>query len=199
MQKSRTGFTIIELLVVIVVIALLAAVSIVAYVGIQDRARNTALLSGMDAVEKALQLYATANGSYPKPTDLPGQSGQGNGYYSYACIQPTATGWPARGGLTSSQCWLSAGSQPSYAGYSTVVQQALLSQVSAIPDTSNFITQYDASTSFRGIIYQYFSDPTAALPRGQVVLFYLIKGDQACGRGQKAVIGPMTQCAIVLQ
>lgn len=41
MFKSKSGFTIVELLIVIVVIGTLAAISIVAYNGIQDRARNT--------------------------------------------------------------------------------------------------------------------------------------------------------------
>ena len=38
MRKSVSGFTIIELLVVIVVIAILATISVVAYTGIQERA-----------------------------------------------------------------------------------------------------------------------------------------------------------------
>ncbi|MDB5168192.1 MAG: Fimbrial protein [Candidatus Saccharibacteria bacterium] len=39
MKKKQTGFTIVELLIVIVVIGILAAITIVAYNGIQDRAR----------------------------------------------------------------------------------------------------------------------------------------------------------------
>ena len=38
MRQTKSGFTIVELLIVIVVIAILAAITIVAYNGIQNRA-----------------------------------------------------------------------------------------------------------------------------------------------------------------
>mgnify|MGYP006209457325 CR=1 FL=1 len=49
--QKQTGFTIVELLIVIVVIAILAAVSIVAYNGIQDRAKFTQQVAEVDRVE----------------------------------------------------------------------------------------------------------------------------------------------------
>ena len=46
--KNRyTGFTIVELLIVIVVIAILAAITIVAYTGIQDRAKESNVQSDL--------------------------------------------------------------------------------------------------------------------------------------------------------
>jgi prepilin-type N-terminal cleavage/methylation domain-containing protein len=42
-NKQQSGFTIVELLIVIVVIAILAAITVVAYNGIQDRARNSSI------------------------------------------------------------------------------------------------------------------------------------------------------------
>lgn len=64
-HQKQTGFTIVELLIVIVVIGILAAITIVAYNGVQSRARNTARESGLETIRKALELYYTDNGQYP--------------------------------------------------------------------------------------------------------------------------------------
>jgi prepilin-type N-terminal cleavage/methylation domain-containing protein len=64
--KSRNGFTIVELLIVIVVIAILAAITIVAYNGIQDRAKNTAAQSAVSQAAKRVQQYFVENtDTYP--------------------------------------------------------------------------------------------------------------------------------------
>jgi prepilin-type N-terminal cleavage/methylation domain-containing protein len=65
MRKSTSGFTIVELLIVIVVIAILATISIVAYSGIQQRARNTRIMAAVKSYEKAVLAYVAVNGSYP--------------------------------------------------------------------------------------------------------------------------------------
>lgn len=65
MQKSVRGFTIVELLIVIVVIAILAAISIVAYNGIQQRAQNTTLQSDLANAAKAIELHNAEHGNYP--------------------------------------------------------------------------------------------------------------------------------------
>lgn len=62
-MKSKTGFTIVELLIVIVVIAILAAISVVAYNGIQTRAKATILANDIKAMEKAFNLYKTSSGA----------------------------------------------------------------------------------------------------------------------------------------
>lgn len=63
--KTKTGFTIVELLIVIVVIAILAAISVVAYNGIQTRARNAQVTSGVNTYYKAIESYKAVNSVYP--------------------------------------------------------------------------------------------------------------------------------------
>lgn len=62
---SRLGFTITELLIVIIVIGLLAAVVIVQYNGVQVRARDTQRRTDIANIAKALEQYYADNGSYP--------------------------------------------------------------------------------------------------------------------------------------
>lgn len=63
--KKNSGFTIVELLIVIVVIAILATITIVAYNGIQNRAKASAGKSTANAMIKKLEAYNAVNNAYP--------------------------------------------------------------------------------------------------------------------------------------
>lgn len=60
--KQQKAFTIVELLIVIVVIAILAAISVVAYNGVQQRAKVSNLASVLKSAEKGFRLYGTEQG-----------------------------------------------------------------------------------------------------------------------------------------
>ena len=59
---DKHGFTIVELLIVIVVIAILAAISMAAYSGIAQRAENNKLIVAMEGYLKAVKMYQAENG-----------------------------------------------------------------------------------------------------------------------------------------
>ena len=71
--RQKHGFTIVELLIVIVVIAILAAITIVAYNGIQTRANNTQTIDAVKQYIKAYGLYVVDEGELPAATGCLGE------------------------------------------------------------------------------------------------------------------------------
>lgn len=70
-QQQSRGFTIVELLIVVVVIAILAAITIVAYNGIQDRAKQSSVQSALVSAYKALEASKIQGGVGTYPATLP--------------------------------------------------------------------------------------------------------------------------------
>ncbi len=68
--RPQRAFTIVELLIVIVVIAILAAITIVAYNGIQDRARDSAASSAVTQAAKKIKVWQIENDSTSAPGSL---------------------------------------------------------------------------------------------------------------------------------
>lgn len=65
-RKIHTyGFTIVELLIVIVVIAILAAITIVAFNGVTARANSSSAQAAASTVIKKIEAYNAENSSYP--------------------------------------------------------------------------------------------------------------------------------------
>lgn len=75
-DTTSKGFTIVELLIVIVVIGILAAITIVSFSGIQARARVASMVSDLDNSSKQLKIDQVTSGNYPT-TVAAANGGQG--------------------------------------------------------------------------------------------------------------------------
>ncbi|MGN1058045.1 MAG: prepilin-type N-terminal cleavage/methylation domain-containing protein [Candidatus Avelusimicrobium sp.] len=82
MQKNKKGFTLLELLVVVLIIGILSAVALPQYQKAVAKSRATQLYSAINGLHKGVQSYFLENGSWPENFDvldidfpLPSQSG----------------------------------------------------------------------------------------------------------------------------
>ncbi len=63
--QHKQGFTIVELLIVIVVIGILAAVTVTAYSNIRSRTNLAKVNQELASIQKGILMYFSENGSYP--------------------------------------------------------------------------------------------------------------------------------------
>ncbi len=69
-QETERGFTIVELLIVVVVIAILAAITVVLYTGISQRAKTSRSLSTTEQVRSKAAVWNSLLNSYPDLAQL---------------------------------------------------------------------------------------------------------------------------------
>jgi len=92
MKRQSVGFTIVELLIVIVVIAILVAITIVVYNGIQVRTKISQVSSSLTQAKKKLELYKVENNNYPTAGNLADAGITNNAVmYQYSSISMGAT------------------------------------------------------------------------------------------------------------
>ena len=76
-KLKQQGFTIVELLIVIVVIGILAALVITTFTGIQQKARNTERETDIKALQGQIEAYYAQNGKYPTLANMQDVSASG--------------------------------------------------------------------------------------------------------------------------
>jgi prepilin-type N-terminal cleavage/methylation domain-containing protein len=69
-RKLQKGFTIVELLIVIVVIGILAALVLNTFAGVQQRGRDTERQTDINAIATQLEAYYANNSAYPSIVQL---------------------------------------------------------------------------------------------------------------------------------
>ncbi len=70
LKKRNQGFTIVELLIVIVVIGILALLVITTYSGIQAKARNSQRQTDVQSLQTQIEAFYSQNGYYPARADM---------------------------------------------------------------------------------------------------------------------------------
>lgn len=83
-RQSIRGFTIVELLIVIVVIGILAVIVIVAYSGVTAKSQYATMRQDMTTIRKLLELYKVDHGDYPNSANCVNTSGE-TSYQSSWC------------------------------------------------------------------------------------------------------------------
>ena len=155
-MKRAYGFTIVELLIVIVVIAILAGLSYVGYTNIQAKARDSTRLGDIAQITKALELYYIDNGEYPV-----GHCGQSSPRSTPPCPSPKKinNAWST----TSDGSW-------------NVVESALVPRyISEMP--KSFATTDTDPAVFGGYSYDYvrFAGSECAQPGQSYILVYRLE------------------------
>ncbi len=185
--ERTSGFTIVELLIVIVVIAILAAITIVSYNGIIARADNAKRLAAVDAWTKTLLMYKSQNSSFPTTV---GALSSGN-YCLGSNFSQTAD-FPVAG-----TCVLVTDPGPGWVDFNMgFTEDAALNtqirSITTIPNTNYPTFAFTAGTTAfkqRGLMY------TVAPAGATATLSYFIKDDVDCARGIKTT----NRCTVNLE
>src|SRR4030067_2442953 len=71
LYRKEKGFTLVELMVVIIILAVLTAIAVPSYMALRNRARTAAAQSEMKNIATALELYNADEDAYPLTLEYP--------------------------------------------------------------------------------------------------------------------------------
>lgn len=147
--QRQSGFTIVELLIVIIVIAVLAGVTVTAFKGVSDRAYVSKAGTAVGTFQKLLEMYKSQYGTYPHP----------GGSSLSVCVGQT-NNYPVVSGFAAGECGVD-----NSVVVSSQLNTALSAYTSSIPDGSlpyqMWTAGYPNDGGKRGVIYRYYNPGTA--------------------------------------
>lgn len=172
MNSTMRGFTIVELLIVIVVIGILSTITVVTFSGIRERANQAKTLVAVDNYIDAFELYRLDHGALPVP-DPAQQAG----------VLSTCLGedYPAADGFAEGVCVKNGGGTAT-GRVNPAFNSLLKTTLSPLPDGRSPVVTIGGGTQVRGIYY------TPGGAGGNIS--YYGKGDQSCGKGVKQPYSP---------
>lgn len=155
---NRKGFTIVELLIVVVVIAILASITIVAYSGIRASAEKSATLVAVRSYIQGLSAYKAGEGSYPTTSTY--------------CL---GSGYTDRAGDSNLDCRWGSGNVTTNTSFNTTLSK--YTQVNAS------IAQTPVMNGTAGVIGMYFMNDSLGMLDGKAQLNWLVYAvpNKKCG------------------
>ena len=171
-KQKISGFTIVELLIVIVVIGILAAITTVAYNGIQQRANNVQRIAAAEQWIKAIKAYVAVNQKFPNVSGV------------YCIGESNITDFDTS---TDADCGVSNNLKHGYSSYTPTFNDNIKTITSSLPDFPGEPVQLTANTQGMGMLWRgEVYDPTGVNIAGVPTLIYFLEGaDQDC------VLGPL--------
>ena len=145
--QAERGFTIVELLIVVVVIAILAAITIVSYNGITNRANGATAQETASNLQKKVETFAAdgPTGTYPKT--LAELTAQGNSWSTPALW---STGTTSQTNVT-----------PTAAASASLVQYLVCGRTNTAATAPTSIALMTAVTGGRIVYWNYTASPAA--------------------------------------
>jgi len=87
LHQDQRGFTLVELLIVVIILAVISGIAVPSYMALRNRARESATENEMKNIATSLELYNADNESYPLPADYP------DALSTYMANVPTEDAW----------------------------------------------------------------------------------------------------------
>ena len=93
LHKNERGFTLVELLIVVIILAVLSGIAVPSYMALRNRARESGTESEMRNIATAIEMYNADKNYYPKTSSIDELKVALEGDPGYMAVVPTKDMW----------------------------------------------------------------------------------------------------------